>query len=130
MDVLLVDDDVDALRAQRKMLERAGFAVTCVDNGFAAFAQLEQRTFRAIVCDIEMPGLGGRSLFEQLEESFPHMAGRVVFVSGWASEVHTREFLECTGQPILDKPVELADLVRLVQQMVERPLADQDRDAP
>ncbi len=122
VDVLIVDDDADVLRAHKKMLERAGFMVTCVDNGLAAFAQLQQRTFRAILCDIEMPYLGGRSLYEQLKESFPHMAGRVVFVSGWASEAQTREFLEQTGQPVLDKPADLEDLVRLVRQMVEKPL--------
>lgn len=119
-DVLIVDDDADALRAHKKVLERAGFTTTCVDNGLDAFAQIEQRTFRAIVCDIRMPFLDGRSFYEQLEESFPHVAGRVVFVSGYASDAQTLEFLEQTGQPVLDKPAELADLVRLVQEMVEK----------
>ncbi len=122
VDVLVVDDDADVLRAHRRILERAGLTVKCADNGLAAYAEIEEHTFRAIVCDLKMPCLGGRSLFEQLEEAYPNAAGRVVFVSGAVFEAATREFLEQTGQPFLAKPADVAEFVEVVRQTVEKPL--------
>ncbi len=121
MDVLIVDDDTNVRRAYTKILEREGFMVTAVDSGLAAFTELQQKTFRAIVCDIQMPFLGGESFYQQLEQAFPPMASRVVFATAWAGEENTRRFLEETGQPFLGKPVELAELVDAVRSIVERP---------
>ncbi len=121
MDVLIVDDNADVLRAHRRILERAGFTVTCADNGLAAYAEIEEHTFRAIVGDLRMPYLGGKSLFEQLEETYPNAAGRVVFVTGSLSEAATREFLEQTGQPFLAKGADVAEFVQVVRQVVEKP---------
>ncbi len=121
VDVLIVDDDADVLRAYRRILERAGLTVTCADNGLAAYAEIEKHTFRAIVCDFQMPYLSGRSLFEQLEEAYPTVAARVVFVSGAVSEA-TREFLEQTGQPFLAKSADVAEFAEVIRQTVEKTL--------
>ncbi len=120
MDVLIVEDDADVRRSHSKILERAGFMVTGVDNGLAAFAELQQRTFHTIVCDIKMPFLDGKSFYQQLEETLPTMASRVVFVTGWAGDESTRRFLEETGQPFLRKAVEVAELVNAVQEIAEK----------
>ncbi len=121
MDVLVVDDDGATRNMLAKMLERAGYVVTSVDNGLAAFAELQQRSFRAIVCDIQMPFLEGKGLFAEIQEIFPAMAKRVVFVSGFADEPETKRFLQDTGQPYLSKPVRASDLVEAVARMAEEP---------
>ena len=121
MDVLIVEDDPAVRKSHAKILERAGFMVASVDNGLAAFAELQQRPFRVIVCDIKMPFLEGKSLYEQLEENMPDMAGRVVFVTSWVGDEPTRRFLERTGQPFLEKPVELAELVDVVRKTAAKP---------
>ena len=125
MDVLVVDDDADVRRAHRRILERTGFTVTSVDNGLAAYAEIEEHTFSAIVCDWQMPYTGGKSLFEQLEEFYPTAAGRVVFVSGALSEAATREFLEQTGQPFLAKPADVVELMEVVRKVVKKSLYEQ-----
>lgn len=118
--VLIVDDDEGILRAHSKLLERAGFTVSSVDNGIAAFEALQTTQFGVILCDIQMPGLSGMSFFEQLEEQSPQMASRVVFVSGFVDQHDTHEFLVRTGQPFLSKPSTREELVDVVRQMIER----------
>jgi DNA-binding response OmpR family regulator len=120
MDVLIVDDDVSVRESEKRILERAGFDVETAGNGLAAFAELQQRSFSAMVCDIRMPFLDGKSFYEQVEEFFPDIANRTVFVTGFSSEDDTRQFLESSGQPFLEKPVELVDLVNAVRKMVEK----------
>lgn len=118
-DVLIVDDDTSVRNSLVKILEHAGFMVAAADNGLAAFAELQQRKFRAIVCDIKMPFLGGKQFYQQLEEVFPPMASRVVFVTAWAGDDEVHAFLEQTGQPVLQKPVEFNELINAVRGMVE-----------
>ncbi len=127
VDVLVVDDDPDVLSAHRRILEQAGLTVIVADDGLSAYAEIKANTFRAIVCDIRMPFLGGKSLFEQLEEAYPTAAGRVIFVSGILSEAGTREFLEHTGQPFLAKPADVAELVELVRQMIKKQIFQRPR---
>jgi DNA-binding response OmpR family regulator len=51
-----------------------------------------------------MPSLGGVGFFEQLEERYPNMAARTIFVTAFADEPPVRAFLEQTGQPYFGKP--------------------------
>ncbi len=120
MEILIVDDDVAVREAEKKILERAGFTVETAGNGLAAFAELQQRTFAAMVCDFRMPFLDGQGFYEQVEEFFPDIANRTIFVTGFSAEDDTRRFLESSGQPFLEKPVELVDLVDAVRKMVEK----------
>ena len=118
MDVLIVDDSREVSTVYGQVLERAGYMVKAVDNGLAAFAELQQGRYAVILLDILMPFLEGKSFFRQLETDFPEMTKRVVFVTGMAGDDETREFLEQTGQPLLQKPVDADQLVGAVRKMM------------
>ncbi len=118
MDVLIVDDSIEVRTAYGQLLEHAGYMVKTVDNGLAAFAELQEGRYAVILLDILMPFLEGKSFFRQLETDFPKMTKRVIFVTGMAGDEDTREFLERTGQPFLQKPVEADQLVSAVRKMM------------
>lgn len=120
MDVLIVDDDDDIRRTFTRALERAGYMVTVVENGLAAFAELQQHQYSAIVCDIHMPFLEGRSFYDELVAHYPQMAPRVVFATGWADQDEVADFLKQTGRPVLRKPVDFKQLVKTVRWVAER----------
>lgn len=120
MDVLIVDDDDDVRRTFGKALRRSGYMVMAVDNGLAAFAELQQHHYRAIVCDVHMPFLEGRSFYDELLKDYPEMAQRVVFATGWAEHDEVGPFLKQTGRPVLSKPVDLKNLVETVRAVAER----------
>ena len=120
VDVLVVDDDAGARNTLSRILERAGFMVTAVDNGLAAIAELEQQPVRAIVCDIQMPFLEGGRFYDELARSLPAMAGRVVFVTGWASDEQVRQLVERSGRQVVHKPVDIKQLVNAVRSVVDR----------
>ena len=120
MDVLIVDDDEAVRHAFSRALERAGFMVAAAENGLAAFAELQQRSFRAIVCDVHMPFLEGRSFYDELVRDYPAMARRVVFATGWMEHDEVGPFLERTGLPVLRKPVDLALLADTVRSVADQ----------
>ena len=120
MDILIVDDDEAVRHTFSRALERAGYMVRAVENGLAAFAELQQHHYQAIVCDVHMPFLEGKSLYGEILRDYPQMAQRVVFATGWAEQDEVGAFLKRTGRPVLRKPVDLNNLVSTVRGVADR----------
>lgn len=119
--ILIVEDEPQQQRALKRAFGQMGISATTASNGIEAFDALRSQDYAAIVCDLEMPDQSGFAFFEQLEEMFPSLASRVVFVTAWAQEPDARDFLEKTGQPVLGKPYEVFELVETVKRIMQRP---------
>ena len=61
-----------------------------------------------------MPGLSGQAVYEQLVEIEPDVHDRVIFVTGGAFTPSAREFADRMGERVVKKPIEVADLIALV----------------
>jgi len=120
MDILILDDDEAVRKSFTRALERAGYMVTAMDNGLAAFAELQRHHYQAIVCDIHMPFLEGRTFYDEILKDYPQMAQRVVFATGWAEQDEVAAFLKRTGRPVLRKPVDVKHLVEMVRGVADR----------
>jgi len=116
MRILVVDDDAVNRQAMVMLLEREGHQVTAVENGVEAMQQLDDhdKSFDAVVTDLQMPRLGGRAMYEQLVTGRPLVAKRFVFVTGDQARGETRTFLENCGQPSVTKPYDLSDLINAI----------------
>lgn len=115
MDVLIIDDDSSVRDLFSRALQRAGYMVWAVDNGLAALAELQQRTYQVIVCDVGMPYLEGRRFYDELKEAYPEQAARVIFVTGLLDDPNVRMYLEHSRRPFMGKPVSVAKLVAAVR---------------
>lgn|SRR5690606_25182691 len=103
--VLVIDDEPTVLRAFRRVLEPT-YTVVLASNGRDALTLLRAGSdFDAVICDINMPVLGGVDFFRQLQLSYPDLAQRLVFCSGGAIGAATLEFIESTQNLVLHKPV-------------------------
>jgi CheY-like chemotaxis protein len=120
MNVLLVEDDPLVRSSIIKILERGGYTVSAVPNGLAALSELRDQRFAAIITDLKLPFLQGDDFFRQVQELFPDMARRIVFVTGWAHDQKIQEFLKQTGQPCLPKPFEAGELVSALQRVAAK----------
>jgi signal transduction histidine kinase len=119
---VLVIDDVLAVGQTVAAALTEEYDVTVVTRASDAFARLAAgETFDVILCDLLMPKIGGREVFERLTAEWPHAAPNVVFMTGGAFTPESREFLERSGQRLLAKPFRIDDLRAVVRaQLGER----------
>ncbi len=115
--VLLVDDESGIRKSVGKFLRRYGFQVTDVGDVESALTALRQQSYDAIVSDLRMPGISGEAFFELVCREFPAMVNRIVFTSGDTLREESQSFLARSGCPSLQKPYELAELVRLLEDL-------------
>ncbi len=118
--ILVVEDDASNREVITRMLEKLGHRVTPARDGVEAWHVLEGNDMDCVICDIRMPVLGGRALFEQVEEQHPELASRFVFVTGDYTRPETRAFLERSGCAIVPKPFEVDTLLGAIAETLER----------
>jgi CheY-like chemotaxis protein len=119
--VLLVDDEIGIRRSVGRFLRRYGYQVTDVPNADAALHALEAGRYDAVISDLHMPGLSGEEFYARLLQQFPEAAEHLIFTSGDTMRDSTRRFLTECGRPALQKPYELADLVRTLAALCPPP---------
>ena len=81
--ILLVDDEPNAVRVLSAILEEAGYLVLKAFHVAEAKRQLQENELDAVITDIRMPGEDGLQLFEHILENFPDLP--VLFLTAFGS---------------------------------------------
>jgi two-component system NtrC family sensor kinase len=110
MRILVVDDEPHILHYMRATLESWGHQVELASDGTEAVERALVIPFDVIICDLRMPRLGGREMYNNLARAHPHIARKVIFATGDTVRGDTLQFLETLGRPFLHKPFTLGEL--------------------
>src|SRR3989441_975398 len=117
---------LDIADSLAEALQGDGHQVEVAADGAKALEMLGRRAFDLIVTDTKMPVLDGERFYAELEQRFPKLCRRILFLTGDVLSGEKRAFLERTGAPHLLKPFDL----REVRQLVHRMLAEAVTGAP
>ncbi|GIZ51591.1 response regulator [Noviherbaspirillum aridicola] len=119
--ILVVDDNQDAADSLAMLLEYLGRTVRVANNGQAALDMLVEYSPGVILMDIGMPGMDGHEVARRIREQ-PRFAGAtLIALSGWGQEEDKRRASESGFDHHLTKPVDLAMLESLLNDMQQRP---------
>jgi two-component system NtrC family sensor kinase len=119
--VLVVDDEPHILHYMQATLESWGHEVVLARDGSQALKLALMQPFDLIICDLRMPRLGGREMFQTLSRMHPTVADRIIFATGDTVRGDTLRFLEELGRPFLQKPFKLDALRRVLAGVVKVP---------
>jgi HD-like signal output (HDOD) protein len=110
--ILFVDDDVAVLEGLRLRLRpmRDQWAMTFVQNGAQALAELQQSPYDVVVSDIRMPGIHGTRLLRTIGQRWPQTVR--IAVSGFAD--HESTHLVPIAHQFLSKPCERPQLESVI----------------
>lgn len=108
--VLLVEDNVDAAEMLQTLLELKGHGVARADCAEAALKVLRERMVDVVLCDLGLPDMRGLELCENVRNELGLRELFMVAVTGFG-QPHDRERTQATGfNHHLVKPVELQTL--------------------
>ena len=115
---LVVEDEQALNEAVAAALADDGFEVDRAADGEEALARLRERLYDVVICDLKMPKVDGMMFFREISTTMPHIARRLVFVTGDVAGTEAERFLEECGCRWLAKPFRLRDLVRVARETV------------
>ncbi len=119
--VLVVDDEEDVRLSMRRFLERVGFEVREAWSGRSALAQITAgRPPEVVLTDLKMSDGSGQWFLQQLGRDFPELLRRTVVMTGAAHDPDVVEMVRSTGCPLVAKPVELPELLELIDELASR----------
>ncbi len=102
--VLVVDDEATFGSTVARMLDE-DHEVVAETSARSALARIRDgQTFDVVLCDLMMPDITGMEFFGRLSEEAPHLAPRIIFITGGAFTGAAREFLESVPNLRLSKP--------------------------
>jgi two-component system, NtrC family, response regulator HydG len=116
-EVLLVDDERNALRALKALLEGEGFRVRTAENGLAALDELAEATPDVLVTDLKMPGLDGLELLRRAKATDEDLP--VIVATAFGEVDSAIAAMKAGAAHYLQKPVCLEELVVLIEQVLE-----------
>jgi len=113
-DILVIDDEPLIIQAVVKVCEADGFTACSADNATAALDQLEEITFRLILCDIMMSGLDGFQFLAELTRR--GIDTPVVMMTGYSTVETAVRSLSTPGTvDFISKPFTADELLTVVQ---------------
>ena len=121
--VLVIDDLEDTRAAFSVMLESFGAQVQTAGSAEQGLALLDMFNPDVILCDIAMPGEDGFSFIKKVRALKPNQGGQTpsVALTAFAGAEHVRTSLESGFDAHLAKPVDAADLSRLIAKLARHP---------
>jgi two-component system, cell cycle sensor histidine kinase and response regulator CckA len=114
--VLVVDDEESVRTVAARILERLGFKTALAADGREAvdLFRADPARFDLVLLDLTMPHMDGEETFRQLRMINPSV--RVLLTSGFNQQEAINRFAGKGLAGFLQKPFELADLVRLIRE--------------
>lgn len=117
--ILLVEDE-NALRFTcGRFMESLGYHVLAVETPGEALriAAAHPNPINLLLTDVVMPGMDGRQLAQRLCKANPGL--KVLFMSGYTSDVITQRGVLAEGVQFLSKPFSREDLARKIREVLE-----------
>ncbi len=113
--VLIVDDEDHITELIDSVLQYSGYRTERLNDGAPAIELLKQEEYDILICDLHMPGIGGRDLVEWCRVNRKNM--RILLLSGDVARKDSREFAKSCGAHFLSKPFSVAELTQAVQRL-------------
>ena len=119
--LLVVDDDIVALKATSRILQASGYDITSTTRTDEALHFLERDKFKGVICDYHMPDQNGSVIVSAIHHHHPET--KVLLITGYREDLP--EYLKSGKHAvrIVDKPFTLQGLLQAVHEEIGIPVS-------
>ena len=126
--ILVVDDNHVNQLVATKMLEALGYACETVDSGQECMAALSQEDYTLVFMDVEMPGLTGPEVTEQIRaKKGRNSAVPIIGLTAATSAADNRRCLNSGMNTVVTKPFRREDIAKVLARYLPRGASQEDK---
>jgi CheY-like chemotaxis protein len=118
--IMIADDSPVNQTVHAFILEKAEHEVLLADNGIEAWEQLQTDKVDLLITDISMPEMDGPALLGHIRQSASMERLPVVMLTGIGADDKRLQSLAVDADALLTKPTSSWELLRTVDQLLER----------
>jgi FixJ family two-component response regulator len=115
--ILVVDDNEEFRSFVKRTLDSVGYQVSVAEDGPEAIRATIESDFDLVISDINMPGMTGTELLQNIKEAMPDLP--VIIVTGYGNKDVAIEALKHGAYDFLEKPFRMQQLVAAVTRAME-----------
>ena len=118
--ILIVDDEPMILELLSEILAEDQHTITVTGNASTALEYISANSYDCILCDLKMPGMSGRELFDRILEVKPDLTRRLIFITGDFLSDETEAFMLESKIPFIKKPFVVDEVCILINEIISR----------
>jgi CheY-like chemotaxis protein len=118
--LMVVEDDEDTLEMLRATLARHGFRVTACESAEETLRLAQEDRPDLLISDIGMPEMDGFEMIERLRQVDGYVSLPAIALTGYASTEDAKAALASGFNAHVSKPVDPAELLALVKELLAR----------
>jgi DNA-binding NtrC family response regulator len=115
--ILLIEDDESVASALHDLLRDEGFTVSMAVNSTEGLATAQAGNFDVVVTDLQMPGLGGMEIIEQLQSSKPQLP--VILITAFHTTEAAIRATKLGAYDYVLKPIDPPEFLRILKRALE-----------
>jgi len=116
--ILIIDDSEEILKTYKKFFVKKNYIVSTASNGLDGLKILQTKPcdFDLVITDIVMPNISGVGIISIVKKKFPDIL--IIAITGWGEHPEILAS-EAEADLVLDKPIDLSELDRLINNLLE-----------
>ena len=118
--ILVVDDDTNAIKLLKLNLEAYGFDVITAINGREGLDKAFSELPDAVILDVRMPDLNGWQVCERLKKNPRTEAMPVIFFTAYSKKNDFEKSKKLGASLFLTKPLDPEELVEKIREILDR----------
>ncbi len=106
--LLIVDDEEGYRKVLSNSLTDLGYETKAVNNGFEALEEIKRRKYSVILLDVQMPGMDGIELLDQLQSI--RFRSHIVIITAYTGEDVVHAAIRKGAKKVITKPFSVDDI--------------------
>lgn len=115
--ILVVDDEEIIRQSLSFVLQKEGYEVDEAENGQAAYNKILESSFDVVITDLEMPGMKGIQLVEEIQKL--NIQTAVIIITAYGSLETAIAALRNGASDYILKPIEFDEILIKVKKLLE-----------